>query len=45
MSQLGAAGVLELAGGTLMVVALFSRPVAFVDLGPLSLNAIWRKRR
>ena len=30
MSQLGAAGVLELAGGTLMLVGLFSRPVAFV---------------
>ncbi len=86
MSQLGAASVLELAGGTLMLVGLFSRPVAFVlagemavayflshaprgpwpilnggelavlfcfiwlffvaaGAGPLSLDAIWRKRR
>jgi len=45
MSQLGAASVLELAGGTLMLVGLFSRPVACAGPGPLSLDAIWRKRR
>jgi putative oxidoreductase len=86
MSQLGVASVLELAGGTLMLLGLFSRPVAFVlagemavayflshaprgpwpilnggelavlfcfiwlffavaGPGPLSLDAIWRKRR
>ena len=45
MSQLGAAGVLELAGRTLMLVGFFSRPVAFVGPGPLSLGAIWRTRR
>ncbi len=85
-SRLGVAGILEIAGGTLMLVGLFSRPVAFVlaaemaaayflahaprgpwpilnggDLavlfcfvwlffaaagaGPLSLDALWRKRR
>jgi putative oxidoreductase len=85
-SLAGIAGVLEIAGGTLMLLGLFSRPVAFVlsgemavayflshgprgawpilnggelailfcfiwlffaaaGPGPLSLDAIWRKRR
>jgi hypothetical protein len=29
----------------LMLVGLFSRPVAFAGPGPLSLDSIWRKRR
>jgi putative oxidoreductase len=36
MSQLGVASVLELAGGTLMVLGLFSRPVAFVLAGEMA---------
>jgi putative oxidoreductase len=85
-SLIGVAGILEIAGGTLMLLGLFSRPVAFVlsgemavayfrahaprggwpilnggelavlfcfvwlffsaaGPGPLSLDAIWRKKR
>jgi len=86
VSQLGAASILEIVGGTLMLIGLFSRPVALVlagematayflahapragwpiinggelavlfcfiwlffaaaGPGPLSLDAIWRRRR
>lgn len=35
-SRLGAAGVLETFGGTLMLVGLFSRPVAFILSGQMA---------
>src|SRR4051794_2592495 len=35
-SKLGVAGVLEAAGGALMLVGLFSRPVAFVLSGEMA---------
>ena len=44
MSQLAAARVLELAGGTLMLVGLFSRPVAFVLAGEMRLRTSCRTR-
>lgn len=36
MSLLGFAGVLELAGGALLVIGLFSRPVAFILSGQMA---------
>lgn len=36
MSQLGLQGVLELVGGGLLVIGLFSRPVAFVLCGDMA---------
>jgi len=36
MSLLGAAGLIELVGGALMFVGLFSRPVAFVLAGEMA---------
>ncbi len=36
MSQLGIGGVLELVGGTLIVLGLFTRPVAFVLSGMMA---------
>ncbi|HEX2716683.1 MAG TPA: DoxX family protein [Gemmatimonadaceae bacterium] len=36
MSLFGFAGVLELAGGLLMVIGLFSRPVAFILAGEMA---------
>jgi uncharacterized membrane protein YphA (DoxX/SURF4 family)/broad specificity phosphatase PhoE len=36
MSQLGAASVLEIVGGTLLVLGLFTRPVAFVLAGEMA---------
>jgi putative oxidoreductase len=35
-SQFGAAGVLETAGGLLLLIGLFSRPVAFVLAGEMA---------
>jgi putative oxidoreductase len=35
-SRLGAAGVLEVVGGTLMLLGLFTRPVAFVLAGEMA---------
>jgi len=36
MSQLGAAGVLEVGGGALMLVGLFTRPTAFILCGMMA---------
>jgi putative oxidoreductase len=36
VSQLGAASILEIVGGTLMLIGLFSRPVAFVLAGEMA---------
>jgi putative oxidoreductase len=36
MSQLGAQGVLELVGGGLLVIGLFSRPIAFLLCGDMA---------
>jgi putative oxidoreductase len=36
MSLLGLAGVLELVGGALLIVGLFSRPVAFILAGQMA---------
>jgi len=36
MSQFGLAGVLEFVGGLLMVIGLFSRPVAFILAGEMA---------
>jgi putative oxidoreductase len=36
MSQFGLAGVLELAGGVLMMAGLFTRPVAFLICGEMA---------
>jgi putative oxidoreductase len=36
LSQFGAAGVLEFAGGCLMLIGLFSRPVAFILAGEMA---------
>ncbi len=38
MSLLGVAGVLELVGGALLVVGLFSRPVAFLLSGEMAIG-------
>src|SRR4051794_21657225 len=35
-SQLGAASIIEIVGGTLMLLGLFSRPVAFVLAGEMA---------
>jgi putative oxidoreductase len=35
-SQLGAAGIIETAGGALMLLGLFTRPVAFVLAGEMA---------
>lgn len=40
MSLIGAAGVLELVGGALLIVGLFSRPVAFILSGQMAF-AYW----
>ena len=36
MSQMGAAGILEVVGGALMLLGLFTRPVAFVLAGEMA---------
>ena len=36
MSLMGAAGVLELVGGTLILIGLFTRPVAFILSGQMA---------
>lgn len=36
MSQFGAAGVLETVGGTLIILGLFTRPVAFILAGEMA---------
>jgi putative oxidoreductase len=36
MSQLGLQGVLELVGGGLLVIGLFSRPIAFLLCGDMA---------
>lgn len=49
MSQMGLAGVLELVGGLLIIIGLFTRPVAFVLCGEMAVayfqahfpNAFW----
>jgi putative oxidoreductase len=37
----GVAGILEFFGGTLMVLGLFSRPVAFVISGEMAVTYLW----
>lgn len=36
MTQMGAAGVIELVGGALLLVGLFTRPVAFICAGQMA---------
>jgi putative oxidoreductase len=37
MSQLGAAGILEFTGGLLLLIGLFTRPVAFILAGEMAI--------
>jgi putative oxidoreductase len=37
MSQIGLAGILEIGGGTLLLVGLFTRPVAFILSGEMAI--------
>jgi len=36
MSQLGVGGVIEIVGGTLLLLGLFTRPIAFIAAGELA---------
>lgn len=42
MSEYGAAGVIELVGGTLIVLGLFTRPVAFIASGEMAVAYFWK---
>lgn len=42
LSVMGAAGVLELVGGILILLGLFTRPVAFILCGQMAVAYFWR---
>ena len=42
LSEFGAAGVIELVGGILIVVGLFTRPVAFIASGEMAVAYFWK---
>ncbi len=41
MSRFGAAGTIETIGGTLLVLGLFTRPVAFITSGEMAVTYFW----
>ena len=41
MSRYGAAGIIETVGGTLLVLGLFTRPVAFIASGEMAVAYFW----
>lgn len=42
MSEYGAAGMIELVGGALIVLGLFTRPVAFLASGEMAVAYFWK---
>lgn len=42
MSEYGAAGLIELVGGALIVLGLFTRPVAFIASGEMAVAYFWK---
>ena len=42
MSEYGAAGMIELVGGALIVFGLFTRPVAFIASGEMAVAYFWK---
>lgn len=41
MTRFGIAGVIECVGGTLLVLGLFTRPVAFITSGEMAVTYFW----
>ncbi len=42
LSEYGAAGMIELVGGALIVLGLFTRPVAFIASGEMAVAYFWK---
>lgn len=42
LTEYGAAGMIELVGGTLIVLGLFTRPVAFIASGEMAVAYFWK---
>lgn len=42
MSEYGAAGMIELVGGALIVLGLFTRPAAFIASGEMAVAYFWK---
>ena len=41
MSRFGAAGIIETVGGALLILGLFTRPVAFITSGEMAVAYFW----
>jgi len=42
MTEFGAAGIIELVGGALIVLGLFTRPAAFIASGEMAVAYFWK---